>query len=46
VPTPADVKLSPGPHRVVHRNKEAGKSENVPVTIRSGRTTPIHRDWN
>jgi serine/threonine protein kinase len=46
VPTPADIKLSPGTHRVSLRNKEAGKSENVPVTIRSGRTTPIHRDWN
>ncbi len=46
VPTPADIKLSPGPHRVSLRNKEAGKSETLPVTIRSGRTTPIHRDWN
>jgi len=46
VPTPADIKLSPGTHRVSLRNREAGKNENVPVTIRSGRTTPIHRDWN
>jgi serine/threonine protein kinase len=46
VPTPLDMKLSPGPHRVSLRNKEAGKSENVPVTIRPGRTTPIHRDWD
>jgi serine/threonine protein kinase len=45
-PTPADIKLSPGPHRVSLKNREAGKSETVPVTIHSGRTTPLHRDWD
>ena len=45
-PTPADIKLSPGTHRVSLKNREAGKSENVPVTIHSGRTTPLRRDWD
>ena len=44
--TPADIKLSPGSHRVSLRNREAGKSETVPVTIHSGRTTPLHREWD
>jgi len=44
--TPADIKLSPGPHRVSLKNREAGKAESVPVTIHSGRTTPLHRDWD
>ena len=44
--TPADIKLSPGPHRVSLKNREAGKAETVPVTIQSGRTTPLHRNWD
>ncbi|HEU5061222.1 MAG TPA: PEGA domain-containing protein, partial [Kofleriaceae bacterium] len=44
--TPADIKLAPGPHRVSLKNREAGKNENVSVTIHSGRTTPLHRDWD
>ena len=45
-PTPADIKLAPGPHRVSLKNREAGKSETVPVTIHPGRTARLRRDWD
>jgi serine/threonine protein kinase len=44
-PTPQTVRLSPGPHKLLLRNREVGKHETVPVTIQSGKTISIDRDW-
>jgi serine/threonine protein kinase len=39
------ISLSPGPHRVVLRNTELGKTESLTVKIKSRETTSLKRTW-